>query len=184
MGSALLLLCAVGFSGGARAQETPRWSEVDCSQVKIAVPAGVRCRATQEYSGGQGAVWSAGPGGMFQRSSAEGTVNGVRLRYHLSEGTSVSAFVVETAPLERGLMEMSREAKEGKDFSALANRGGADFMTFVGAEGEPCVGIRKYGPSVRTGFQWILNAVRCVPRGSPASAPGIDQFIAETGYRG
>lgn len=72
---------------------------------------------------------------------------------------------------------------EARGFSALTNRGGADFMTFAAASGDSCVGIRRYGPSMGAEYGWVLNAVRCEPGGRPTSDADIDRFIAGTTVR-
>jgi hypothetical protein len=70
------------------------------------------------------------------------------------------------------------------NFSALGNRGGADYMTFTSASGDACVGIRRYGPAQGAGYQWILYGVRCEPRGRPITDADIDRFIGGATYRG
>ncbi|HTB39365.1 MAG TPA: hypothetical protein VK777_19910 [Reyranella sp.] len=175
--------CLVGQTMGALAQQYPVWANIDCAQTKIAAPAGLKCRATQETSGGIGNISGAGAGGMFRRWSAFGTLHGAKLYYHLSEATSLRAEIRETASLEDGVKKLSRQGKEAKDFSTMTHRAGVDLLTFASAAGEPCVGIRRYGPSAQTGYKWILNATRCTPKGSPASEAEIDKFIAEAGYR-
>ena len=182
-GSVLSLLCTIALFGGASAQQTPAWSDIDCAQSKIITPPGLKCRATQEYAGGTG-YWSAGPGGTFRRWTTEGTLNGHKFFYHANEVTSLGSSIMEAKSLQEGLKEMTREARGGSSFSQLGDRGGVDYITFVGADGESCVGIRKYGPSVRAGYQWILNAMRCSPTGKPVPQVEIDRFIAAAGFRG
>jgi hypothetical protein len=175
----IAVACWVDSSVGAFAQETHKWSDIDCTQSRIAATAGLKCRATQEYSGGQG-VSGAGAGGTFRNWSAFGTLGGVKFYYRIAEATSLKATIQETLSLESGIKSISKDAK---DFSALKNRGGVDFLTFVSAKGESCVGIRRYGPSTQTGYKWILNATRCSPKDRPASEAEIDKFISEADYR-
>jgi hypothetical protein len=174
--------CLVGQTMGALAQQIRVWADVDCAQSKIAAPAGLKCRATQETSGGTGNISGAGAGGMFRRWSAFGTLRGVKFYYHLSEATSLKAEIRESASLEDGVKNMSPQGKEAKDFSTMTHRAGVDLLTFASAAGEPCVGIRRYGPSALTGYKWILNATRCTPKGKPASEAEIDKFISEADY--
>jgi hypothetical protein len=175
--------CLVGQTMGALAQQYPVWANIDCAQSKIAAPAGLKCRATQETSGGTGNISGAGAGGMFRWWSAFGTLREIKFYYHLSEATSLKAEIRETASLEDGVKKMSPQGKEAKDFSTMTHRAGVDLLTFASAAGEPCVGIRRYGPSAQTGYKWILNATRCTPKGNPASEAEIDKFISEAGYR-
>ena len=57
-------------------------------------------------------------------------------------------------------------------------------MTFTGASGDSCVGIRRYGPSQGMGYQWILYGVRCAPGGMMTSDAEIDRFISGAAVRG
>lgn len=107
-------------------------------------------------------------------------MNGVKLYYYVIEATSPQSSIRETNSLETGMQGINKGAK---DFSAMVKRGGADFVTFTSASGEPCAGMRKYGPSSKTGFKWIMNATRCAPKGKPASDAETDKFIADAGYR-
>ncbi len=175
--------CLVGHMTSALAQQYLAWANIDCAQSKIAAPAGLKCRATQEVSGSTGSISGAGAGGMFRWWSASGTLGETKLYYRLSEATSLRAEIRETASLEDGVKKMSRQGKEAKDFSTMTHRAGVDLLTFVSAAGEPCVGFRRYGPSALTGYKWILTATRCTPKNNPASEAEIDKFISEAGYR-
>jgi hypothetical protein len=104
----------VDLSAPVFAQQTHVWSDVDCTQSKIVVPAGFKCRATQEYYGGQGTAFS-GAGGMFREWTASATLNNVRLFYLLHEGIAGRSNVVTTEPLEERIKQLSRKAD--KNFS-------------------------------------------------------------------
>ena len=52
-------LAIVATVSATSAQDTHAWSDIDCSQSKIVAPAGLKCRATQEYSGSSSAKFSA-----------------------------------------------------------------------------------------------------------------------------
>jgi hypothetical protein len=175
--------CLVGQTTGALAQQYPVWANIDCAQSKIAAPAGLKCRATQEVSGSTSNLSGAGAGGMFRWWSASGTLGEIKLYYRLSEATSLKSEIRESASLEDGVKKMSRQGKGAKDFSTLTHRAGVDLLTFVSAAGGPCVGFRRYGPSALTGYKWILTATRCTPTNNPASEAEIDKFISEVGYR-
>lgn len=181
VGSVLWGLCIFALSGQVRAQESRVWGDIGCSESRIIAPSGLRCRATQDYSGGQGK--HARGGGTFRRWATYGTLDGVKLYYHVTEATSIKSAIAEDASLEAGIRSMSPQARTAKGFSEMTKRGGVDFVTFAGAAGEACIGVRRYGPATKTGFKWILNATRCAPKGKAASDPEIDRFIAEAGYR-
>jgi hypothetical protein len=170
----------VDLSAPVFAQQTHVWSDVDCTQSKIVVPAGFKCRATQEYYGGQGTAFS-GAGGMFREWTASATLNNVRLFYLLHEGIAGRSNVVTTEPLEERIKQLSRKAD--KNFSPTSPMAGGDYVRYEGPLGQPCVGIRKYGPSLGTGFKWIMTGTRCVQKGETISDQDIANFIASANYR-
>jgi hypothetical protein len=65
--------------------------------------------------------------------------------------------------------------------SECTQRAGVDFVTFVGAHGESCFGIRKLGSSPKTGVAWVLYATRRAQK-KPMEAE-IDAFIAAADFR-
>jgi hypothetical protein len=164
----------------AFSQETHVWSDVDCNQSRIAVPAGFKCRATQEYSGGQGTSGS-GAGGMFRSWTAKGTINNVRLHYYLHEAIASRSTIVTTATLEERIRQL--EAKGGKNFGPTTPMAGADYVRYEGSAGQPCVGVRRYGPSRLTGFKWIMMGTRCVEKGKAISDQDVGIFIASVDVR-
>ena len=149
----------------AVAQDTPHWYGIDCSHSRIAVPAGLKCSTTQNYAGGENG-WGGNAGGTFRGWMASG------------------AGLMESASLKQAIRSEMRDGDKLANFSALGNRGGADYMTFTGGSGDACVGIRRSGPAQGAGYQWILFGVRCEPRGRPITDAEIDRFIGEGTYRG
>jgi hypothetical protein len=174
-GLGLVAAAAVG-------QQTARWHDIDCRQSRIAAPPGLKCRATQNYAGGQSG-WDADAGGTFRRWLALGDRDGVGLFYYLAEATSLEASVMEGSSLQKDIRSEMRDGNMLHDFSPLGHRLGADYMTFTSASGHACVGIRRYGPSQGAGYKWILYGVRCDPRGGAITDAQIDSFISEAGYR-
>jgi hypothetical protein len=177
------LLAAISFGVESKAQDTIRWSDIDCGQSRIAAPSGLKCRATQDYAGGHSG-WEAGAGGTFRRWTAFGAHGGAGLFYYLAEATSPGASIMEGASLKQDIRSEMRDSNMIHDFSPLGHRGGVDYMTFTSASGHACVGIRRYGPSQGDGYQWILYGVRCDPRGRPVTDAEIEGFIASATYRG
>lgn len=179
-----LALSALGsISAGAFAQQTPVLSDIDCARSKMAVPAGLRCQATQNFSGFPGG-WQGDAGGTYRTWTASGAPAGVQLLYLMTEVTSMDVGLNPSVTLQDLIRSEMADGKEARDFSALANRGGADFMTFTAATGDSCVGVRRYGPTAGVGYQWILSAVRCEPRGRATTEADIDRFIAGATVRG
>ena len=164
----------------AFAQETRVWSDIDCAQSRIVVSTGFKCRATQEYYGGQGTA-SAGAGGVFREWTASATLNNVRLFYLLHEGIANRSTIVTTESLEERIKQLSKKAD--KNFSPTSPMAGGDYVRYEGPLGQPCVGIRKYGPSRGTGFKWIMMGTRCVQKGMTISDQDIASFIASADYR-
>jgi hypothetical protein len=176
-----LAFLALGtISAGAFAQETPVFFGIACAHSKIAVPDGLRCQTTQNYSGYQN---SDDAGGTFRNWAASGAINGVQFVYLMTEVTSMDTGLNPTKTLQDTIKGELPTAK-ATNFSALVHRGGADFTTFTIAAGNACVGIRRYGPSESVGYRWILTAVRCEPPGRATSEAEIDRFIAGAKVRG
>lgn len=181
VGLLLSTILACGFFGQGHAQVRD-WDDIDCVGSRLAIPAGLKCRATQEYQVGQVNAKGSGKGTM-RRWSASGRVNGIKFFYYLFEVTSVGTGTGDSRSLVEAIIDSSPQGRGAEDFSPLTKRSGVDFVTFTGGAGERCVGIRKYGPSSKTGFKWLLNATRCAPKGRPASDPEIDKFISEANPR-
>jgi hypothetical protein len=165
----VLLLALAGFkaiAADANAQQTNVWSDIDCGQSKLVVPAGLKCQETQEFSGGTGTA-SAGAGGMFRRWSAFGTVNNVKLYYFLHEAIGTGSNVTATETLEERVRQVGQ--KTDKNFTPTSPMAGGDYVRYESAAGQPCVGIRKYGPSTSIGFNgsWWALAVFRKARPSP-----------------
>jgi hypothetical protein len=173
-------LLMLGVSSGAIAQEPIVWSDIDCALTKIVVPQGLRCRETNE-AGTRGRATSTGIG-VAKSWSAFGTVQQVKLYYHVHQVLSPRSYV-HAGQFTEVLRNLSSDAKAASSMSAPTPRADADFVTFVGAKGENCVGIRKLGPSTSKGVAWTLYATRCVPRGQKPSDADIDRFIAAADFR-
>jgi hypothetical protein len=170
----------VNLSAPAFAQQTRVWSDVDCAQSRIVVPTGFKCRATQEYYGGQGTA-SSDAGGIFRQWTASATLNNVRLYYLLHDGIAARSNVTTTESLEERIKQLSQKAD--KNFLLTSPMAGGDYVRYEGPAGQPCVGIRKYGPSMGTGFKWIMVGTRCVQTGKTISDQDIASFIASADYR-
>jgi hypothetical protein len=67
------------------AQETPIWTDMDCAQSKIVAPAGLKCRATQEFTRSDSPISGANGGGIFRRWVAFGVIGGNKLYYQAAE---------------------------------------------------------------------------------------------------
>ncbi|MBI3196041.1 MAG: hypothetical protein HYZ40_00750 [Rhodospirillales bacterium] len=187
--SAIRSLCALTVAGlalvwvgTALAQDTPRWSDIDCAQSRLATPPGLQCKATQNYAGGDRSSGSAG--GTFRRFLASGRMAGAGVFYYLAEATSLGASVMEGASLQKDIRSEMTDGNMIHEFSPMGNRGGADYMTFMTGAGNSCVGIRRYGPSQGDGYKWILYGVSCDPRGRTITEAEIDGFISGASYRG
>jgi hypothetical protein len=163
----------------AGAQQTPVYSDIDCSKSKIAAPSGLTCRSTQEYNGGRGASTMSGAGGTFKRWTSSGTAAGAKLFYYLQEGTTSSSFIYTTNTLEQSVRAFSPQGKDATGFTQTAPMNGADYVRFNSSEGDACVGVRKLGPSRGGGYAWLMYATHCAAAGKSLSDAWIGQFIGE-----
>jgi len=181
---AMLSRCTVatmvvaGFVGGASqavAQEAPKWTDIDCAQSKIVGPTGLRCRATQEYSGGNALNAKAGPGGTFRHWAEIGTVNGSKLYYFLKEATSTRSSILPIS-LEQTVKDFGGSG--ATNFSTASPTSGGDYLRFVNRSGENCIAVRKVGPSSANGNKWYLMAIKCAPKAQtiPDTEPAL--FLA------
>ena len=172
----------LGGAGAAVAQDTPRWSDIDCAQSRLSTPPGLQCKATQNYAGGDRSTGIAG--GTFRRWLASGRLGGAGVFYYLAEATSLGASMMEGTSLQNDIRSEMKDGNMIHQFSPMGNRGGADYMTFMTGAGNSCVGIRRYGPSQGEGYRWILYGVSCDPRGRTITDAQIDGFVAGASYRG
>lgn len=179
----MAMAMAVFASLEVAAQDTPHWSDMDCAQSKLVTPAGLKCRATQEYSGGSNtSSSSSGAGGMSREWAKVGTVDGSKLYYYAKEAVAQTSSVFPIV-LEDGLKRVSPQAKGASNFSQSAPLAGGDYLKFTSASGDVCIGIRKNGSSRSKGFKWILLASKCVPKGKSISDEEIGRFISAANFR-
>jgi len=171
----------VCFAPGAGAQETPIWSDIDCSQSKLVAPAGLRCRATQEYSGGSRVASGSGAGGISRDWAMIGTINGSKLYYFGKEALTSKSSIFPYV-LADGVKSLSPQGKGATGFSAPAQSAGGNYLRFKSAAGESCIGILKEGSARPKGFKWILIASKCVPVGKSIPDPDITSFIAAADF--
>lgn len=183
LAAASMVLAAV--PPAALAQDAATWSDIECSQSKLVAPPGLRCRATQEMSGSSNAKFSgSGAGqGVFRNWLASGTRDGVKLYYLGYEAIGARSYKAVYLTLEQEIRSHSPYAKGGRDFTQPAQRNGADFVRFTGAQGEACAAIRKVGPVQSKGYQWVVIANRCVSPGRPISDGEVDALVSSAGFR-
>jgi hypothetical protein len=181
----VLCVLAMGFSlTGVSAQETRKWSDVDCAQSKIIAPSGLKCRSTQLYSGSDSKVMGAGAGGQFQRWIAYGTLtDGSQVFVYASEAAEPQSWTRPTASLEEVVRGFNRDFQSAKDFTQLAQVNGGDYQRFTNPKGDACVAIRKVGGSQSAGYQWYLVAGKCAVKGASISDAQIADFLTMTGFR-
>ena len=174
---AILLAFACSASAGVVAQDTHVWTDTDCTQVRIAAAAGLRCRSLA--SAGV-ATSVTGAGGTFRQLNASGIVNKVKLFYCLFETTSLQSAVSTRSTLAETLKSVSPYAKTASGFSELSTRDGVDLVTFTGSAGDACIGIRRFGTAAIGGYKWIVYATRCVPAKTAVPDGDVAAFIAGT----
>ena len=75
---------------------------------------------------------------------------------------------------------MKQLIRQASNFSELTPRDGVDFVTFTGAAGDACIGVRRLGTAAITGYKWLVVAFRCVPAKTTVPDADIAAFIAST----
>ena len=178
----LAVAAVASLSLEASAQDTVKWWDIACVHAKMSVPAGLRCKTTQNYASQSG--WGGNAGGTFRQWQALGQVGGVLYFYGLEEATSLEASLAPTGALQDQIKAEMGTANAARNFSALVHRRGVDFMTFTAGSNDSCVALRRYGPSSGAEYKWILSALRCEPAGRPTTDADIDVFIAGATVRG
>jgi hypothetical protein len=174
-------MLVVAMSPAALAQEAPKWSDVDCATSHIVGPTGLKCRATQVYSGGTKITSNAG--GQTQHWNMIGTVNGAKLYYFLKESLDPKGNVI-TVSLESVIKEFSPQGKNPKDLTPTAKMGSGEYARFTGPNDDVCVATRKFGPSRSNGNAWYLLATKCVGKGQTISDADIANLMAAANFRG
>ena len=172
---------SVAFSPVAKAQEAPKWSDVDCAQSHVVGPTGLKCRATQVYSGGNKIGSDAG--GTFQHFSMSGTVNGAKLFFFSKEAADPNSSII-AATIADAVRDFAPAGKSAQNMAAAAPMAGGDYARFTGGNDDVCVATRKVGPPRKRGNAWYLLATKCVPMGKTISDADIASLIAAANFRG
>ena len=172
---------SVAFFPVAKAQQAPKWSDVDCAQSHIVGPNGLKCRATQVYSGGNKMASDAG--GTFQHFSMSGTVNGAKLFFFSKEASDPNSSIIAVSVAD-AVREFAPAGKSATNFAGAAPIAGGDYSRFTGANDDVCVATRKVGPPRKRGSAWYLLSVKCVPKGQTISDADIASLMAAANFRG
>jgi len=141
----LVVAAMVSLSLEASAQDAVKWWDIACVHAKMSVPAGLRCKTTQNYASQSN--WGGNAGGTFRQWQALGQVGGVLYFYGLEEATSLEASLAPAGALQDQIKAEMGTANAARNFSALVHRRGVDFMTFTAGSNDSCVALRRYGPS-------------------------------------
>jgi hypothetical protein len=173
-GAAIAMLVAVATGS---AQGPYIWSEIDCTQSRLAPIAGTSCRTTNSVTGGDAA------GGTGQRHSVRGTTEQGYVLLSLSEAIGSGAYVLTRMPVADYLKALDKRAANGTDWSGITAYGGADYSTFRSGEAESCVGFRKLGEKRNAGFAWIMHGLLCAPEGQTLQPAQMNQFIDDARVR-
>ncbi len=169
----------------ATAQETRKWSDIDCAQSKIVAGAGLKCRSTQVYSGSDSRIAGAGAGGQFQRWISYGPgADGGRVFFYALEAVDARSFTRPGATLEDVVRGFNSDYKTSSGFTPLAHLKGGDYQRFTNPKGEACVAIRKLGDSRTGGYRWLVVAGKCLPSGTSLTEADVETFLETTQFRG
>jgi len=124
----LLGTLVAGLPVSLAAQETFVWSDIDCAQSKLVIPAGLKCKETNT-AGTRNAAKSTG-GGLTKRWSAFGTLQGAKLYYYVHDDFDGKSWV-QVGQLTSEIQNISAQAKGATIVSGPEKRGDADFITFT-----------------------------------------------------
>jgi hypothetical protein len=155
------------------------WTDVDCAQSRLWPTTGLHCRTTPTLN--RDAV-PTGPG-HFRFWNAAGTVQDVKYYYYAIEAVDPRSGVTSKQDLSDALRARSPQARGSVSMSNVRRQQGADFVSFVSAAQEPCVGVRKMGPAHAEGASWVLYATRCVLPGQQIAEADIDAFVRDARLR-
>jgi hypothetical protein len=176
----LAAMAALGLPAVAWAQAGGvEWADVDCAQSRIWPTMGLHCRATSALTND---ALSTGQG-LFRFWNAAGTIRDVKYYYYVAEAVHPSSAVTAKQELGDALRTRSPQARGSVMMSDVQQHKGADFVSFMSATKESCVGIRKNGPTNAQGTRWVLYATRCVPQGQQITDSDIDWFVREARLR-
>lgn len=145
------------------------FSDIDCSQSRIAPLPGGRCRVTDTYSAAQTG------GGLFRIWQVLGKNR--YLNVIMDESLVANSYITSLGLLEAYLRHMDSRARAVATLVGPSRHGDSDYYTYTATSGEECVGFRRYGPSSGLGYVWVLGGVACEERGRTLSQDQIRSFI-------
>ncbi len=135
------------------------WSDVACSESRLMVGDGFRCRATDPYSPGNGS------GATYRFHTASITNNGGTTYLYLMEGLDARSFIRLSRALPEQLSQSIPLAQSARDWSPVRLHAGTGYALFTAQSGDSCVGFRKAGPDRGGGHAWAILGIHCAPRG-------------------
>jgi len=151
------------------AAETYQWSEIDCSQSRIAYWPGLKCKATN-------VVTTEGNVGAYRRWSAYGTTSEGYFHLFLREAQNSFSYINVDQTTSEFLTWMYENGKSAGQFSPVARYHEADYSTFQDGK-HTCVGFRRTGVPRRGGYERIIGGIFCAPAGRTLTSAQIVQFI-------
>jgi hypothetical protein len=158
----------------ALAQEVFVWADIDCARSRIVAPPGAICRTTNTAAGSDVA------GGLSQRHAVRALGRDGYVYVVMSEALGSTAFIRTLKNEVEYLKLIDRRAADGSGWSSAMTPVGAAYNTFTSAEGEECVGFRRFGAQRAGGYEWVMSGLFCAPKGESARAAQITRFIEET----
>lgn len=143
--------------------QSPIWSDIACTESRLMVAEGFRCRVTEPYNPGGGSratyrFYTA------TTAAAEGTTF-----LYLMEGLDEQSWIRLSLALPEQLSQSIPLARNGRDWSAVRLHAGSGYAQFTAEGGESCVGFRKPGPDRGVGHAWAILGIHCAPTGQALS---------------
>lgn len=165
------LTLSFAWAGIAPAQTTYNWSEIDCSQSRIASWPGLKCQATNVVIG-------EGNWGAFRRWSVYGATNEGYVHVFLWEAKNSFSYLTVDETTAEFLKWMYVNGPSASQFSPVARYHEADYSTFRDdKQAQSCAGFRRFGDPRHGGYEWIMGGILCAPAGRNLTNDQFARFI-------
>jgi len=181
-----IVLATVLMAAPAGAQQTAKFTRIDCGTSELLMPPNLICLASNEVAGD---LAGGSAGGVFKYWNAIGRVGSRKAYVYGVESMDGRSEVRVTQDLKEAIDIITPYAKPASHFSDLKRVGDADVVAFTGGAGEACVAIRKLGPARSTGYRWVAfgllcdPSLLCDPTGKTLAENDLFSFVHNVGFR-
>jgi len=166
----VLSCMALSFAAGAASpQRSYTWSDIDCSQSRIAAWPGLKCRSTN-------VVTSESNVGSFRQWAAFGTTREGCVQLFVWEPQNAFSFVTTEDTTADFLKWMYVNGRQVSQFGPVVRHHDADYAMFRDGS-RNCAGFRRTGAPRRGGYDKIVAGILCAPAGGNLTPDQFVQFI-------